>query len=634
MSKKSLLAVAVALCVTAPSFAGVFADVPFDHWAYSAVEELAQAGVLEGYPDGTFNGTSPMTRYEFAVAVERAYKWIERTLPKGDVSKADLEKMLNDPAFLAKIRGPKGDPGAAGAAGTPGAAGAPGTPGAAGRPGAQGEPGKAGAAGTIPSDWLSKLEAIEKLTKEFKGELDALGANVNQILARVTALESKLSALAETVQDHESRIAELERFKIWGSVRADLGLDGTNNDPMGGGLVQDGDLGFERAEAFSYLSLRAGIDANLGGDMRGRLSWWRDTDGNQHHGAGRAGGLQAIGLDEAWVRLPGLGGRWIFGRQYAGQDYESGAANMALGLGTGYYTGGALTGIRAEYGLGSFGNLTLLAQADDNAATAGQPASNVAAVGRLDVGLPWWKDAEGEPKVKIGFQTVGNYPNGIPGVAAPGAFSTKAFNDGFASTEWSFSADLALAVLKGFRLEYTNQVRYANGLFPDGPDVDTNSEAQVIYATLGILDTPTFTLDLKGGLVEDDFALSHSIISNPYLGTGSSVFALMDRPVILDSMANEAAGAVTGPTQGFDVDFGWNIGKRQLKIRWAGSTRNNDLFNYMVAGSFPIVQTGKGDVTVSAVYANVEGGHALGDGTAASRNQGVVGARLSGSFNF
>ncbi|HLK57780.1 MAG TPA: S-layer homology domain-containing protein [Chthonomonadaceae bacterium] len=33
-----------------------FPDVPKDHWAYQAVMELKQKGILIGYPDGTFNG--------------------------------------------------------------------------------------------------------------------------------------------------------------------------------------------------------------------------------------------------------------------------------------------------------------------------------------------------------------------------------------------------------------------------------------------------------------------------------------------------------------------------------------------------------------------------------------------------
>lgn len=33
-----------------------FPDVPKDHWAYQAVMELQQKGILVGYPDGTFHG--------------------------------------------------------------------------------------------------------------------------------------------------------------------------------------------------------------------------------------------------------------------------------------------------------------------------------------------------------------------------------------------------------------------------------------------------------------------------------------------------------------------------------------------------------------------------------------------------
>ncbi len=46
-------------------------DVPITHWAYDAVRELSRLGIIEGYPDGTFKGKQPMTRYEFAIAVYR-----------------------------------------------------------------------------------------------------------------------------------------------------------------------------------------------------------------------------------------------------------------------------------------------------------------------------------------------------------------------------------------------------------------------------------------------------------------------------------------------------------------------------------------------------------------------------------
>ncbi len=49
-----------------------FQDVPTGHWAYPALQKLAAAGILEGYPPtGNFIGQRPMTRYEFAVAIAR-----------------------------------------------------------------------------------------------------------------------------------------------------------------------------------------------------------------------------------------------------------------------------------------------------------------------------------------------------------------------------------------------------------------------------------------------------------------------------------------------------------------------------------------------------------------------------------
>ena len=70
-------------------------------------------------------------------------------------------------------------------------------------------------------------EAIEKLVKEFKGELTQIGQNVTQILTRLAKLESDFKALSETVADHEKRISELERFRWFASVKTSVGFDGT-----------------------------------------------------------------------------------------------------------------------------------------------------------------------------------------------------------------------------------------------------------------------------------------------------------------------------------------------------------------------------------------------------------------------
>ena len=50
----------------------VFPDVPENHWAYAMVQDLAYKGIVVGYPDGNFSGDRTLTRYEFAVALDRA----------------------------------------------------------------------------------------------------------------------------------------------------------------------------------------------------------------------------------------------------------------------------------------------------------------------------------------------------------------------------------------------------------------------------------------------------------------------------------------------------------------------------------------------------------------------------------
>ena len=50
----------------------VFPDVPENHWAYNMVQDLAYKGIVVGYPDATFSGDRTLTRYEFAVALDRA----------------------------------------------------------------------------------------------------------------------------------------------------------------------------------------------------------------------------------------------------------------------------------------------------------------------------------------------------------------------------------------------------------------------------------------------------------------------------------------------------------------------------------------------------------------------------------
>lgn len=60
----------------APPVAGVFVDVPADHWAAEAIERRAKQGIVAGYEDGTFKPDDPPTRAELTVIVDRVLKML------------------------------------------------------------------------------------------------------------------------------------------------------------------------------------------------------------------------------------------------------------------------------------------------------------------------------------------------------------------------------------------------------------------------------------------------------------------------------------------------------------------------------------------------------------------------------
>jgi S-layer family protein len=67
---------------------GPFADVPTNHPSYSIIDYLArEAGIFCGYPDGAFSGKRALTRYEFAVAVQRMHQELKRSLKLTDPNK-------------------------------------------------------------------------------------------------------------------------------------------------------------------------------------------------------------------------------------------------------------------------------------------------------------------------------------------------------------------------------------------------------------------------------------------------------------------------------------------------------------------------------------------------------------------
>ena len=93
---KKILAIAAVAAFTAgvsAYAANPFSDVSPDDWAYQAVSDLSDQGVVEGYPDGTFKGERNMTRYELAQVIARL---MAREDQLNAEQKATLDKLAGE----------------------------------------------------------------------------------------------------------------------------------------------------------------------------------------------------------------------------------------------------------------------------------------------------------------------------------------------------------------------------------------------------------------------------------------------------------------------------------------------------------------------------------------------------------
>jgi hypothetical protein len=176
------LGVAIAMTFAGNAWAQVPPDVPPGHWAYDAIEELFDLGVLKGYPDGTFKGKVPLTRYEFAIAIRDALAAVRQ----------EIEELR------AQISG-RQQPGPQGG-------------------GTQGEVftrEEKEKLGKIPADTAERLQKAEealarinRLATEFQDELASLGVDVESAKRDLTNLRRRVEAIEE----------ELKRLRITGDV--------------------------------------------------------------------------------------------------------------------------------------------------------------------------------------------------------------------------------------------------------------------------------------------------------------------------------------------------------------------------------------------------------------------------------
>lgn len=90
---KTTLAALFAATAFNVSAANPFADVDTSSWAYQAVSQLSDQGVVDGYPDGTFKGDKNVSRYELAQIIARL---VAKEESLNDSQRATVQKLSTE----------------------------------------------------------------------------------------------------------------------------------------------------------------------------------------------------------------------------------------------------------------------------------------------------------------------------------------------------------------------------------------------------------------------------------------------------------------------------------------------------------------------------------------------------------
>lgn len=93
---RTLISLGAVVLLSTAAFSQTYPDVPTGHWAYDAITELTNDGIVKGYPDGTYKGNRNLTRYEFALAIRDALSTVKTRI-------AALEAAANKPAVAPTV---------------------------------------------------------------------------------------------------------------------------------------------------------------------------------------------------------------------------------------------------------------------------------------------------------------------------------------------------------------------------------------------------------------------------------------------------------------------------------------------------------------------------------------------------
>lgn len=210
MFKLALSLVFTAALVVPAMAQDMYPDVPENHWAYDAIARLRKDNILvPGLVPGQDNkylGRCNLTRYEFAVYIDRLYRVITSRF-------ADLQSQID--ALKEKVGDGKG----------------PGVD----LSGMQAQIDALKAQISGMQGWGDDIKSLQRLVNEFQKELNGLDLNVTEMKKQLADLDSRVSALE----------ARKPNFDITG--KADLAILAGHSTDDNYGLMHDGTVtGYNR----------------------------------------------------------------------------------------------------------------------------------------------------------------------------------------------------------------------------------------------------------------------------------------------------------------------------------------------------------------------------------------------------
>lgn len=148
-------------------------DVSETHWAYDALKELFNKGLLKGYPDGLFRGPRPASRYEMAYALHSLYDYLMK-LHNGQ------QRQIDD--LIARLAKVEGRPGG-------------GTDHSADIRAIRDELARMKNQADEVAKWKPEIDNLKRMASTFERELSRLGVDVEQMKKDLSSLGGRMDEL-------------------------------------------------------------------------------------------------------------------------------------------------------------------------------------------------------------------------------------------------------------------------------------------------------------------------------------------------------------------------------------------------------------------------------------------------------